>query len=66
MTDDGKFTMWAVSCPFNKRGFPVMGSFGSRIGNIVVMTMSEWTRLCKAIPQLQTTQFNVGHYADEE
>lgn len=58
------FRMWGLACPFNKKGFPVMGSFGSRVQNVVVMTTAEWTRLCKAVPQLQITKFNVGTYVD--
>ena len=54
--------MWVLEAPFNKRGVPVMGSFGSRSGNVVIFTVSEWKRLCANVPQLQTTQFEVGSY----
>lgn len=54
--------MWVLETPFNKRGVPVMGTFGSRSGNVVIFTVSEWKRLCDAVPQLQTMQFEVGSY----
>ena len=54
--------MWVLEAPFNKRGVPLMGNFGSRSGNVVIFTVSEWKRLCDAVPELQTTQFEVGSY----
>jgi hypothetical protein len=52
--------MWAMHCPFRKTGSPVLGSFGASIEPVVIMKMSTWTQLCKDVPQLQTTQFEVG------
>lgn len=54
--------MWVLDAPFNKRGVPLMGQFGSRSGHVVIFTVSEWKRLCENVPQLQTTQFEVGSY----
>jgi len=54
--------MWVLEAPFNKRGVPVMGQFGSRSGNVVVFSMAAWKKLCEDVPQLQTTQFEVGSY----
>lgn len=54
--------MWVLSAPFTKRGFPVMGTFGSRSNTVVIFTTAEWKRLCEAVPQLATTQFEVGSY----
>lgn len=54
--------MWVLECPFNKRGVPVMGTFGSRSGHVIVFTSAAWQQLCKDVPQLQTTQFEVGSY----
>ena len=54
--------IWALSMPFNKQGVPVTGSFGSRIGQVVVIPMATWTRLCKEHPSLATQEFEVGAY----
>jgi len=54
--------MWVIEAPFNKRGVPVMGSFGSRSGTVVIFTIEAWKRLCADVPQLQTTVFEVGSY----
>lgn len=54
--------MCVLEAPFNKRGVPLMGQFGSRSGNVVIFTIAEWKRLCETVPQLQTTQFEVGSY----
>lgn len=63
MADEAKpVRMWVLETPFNKRGVPVMGQFGSRSGNVVIFTTAEWKRLCDSVPQLQTTQFEVGSY----
>lgn len=59
---DKPFRMWAMYCPFKKDGFPVLGSFGSQIKPVVILTMDEWLRLCEAVPQLAETQFEVGSY----
>jgi hypothetical protein len=52
--------IWAQHCPFRKTGSPVLGTFGATIEPVVIMKMSTWTQLCKDVPQLQTTQFEVG------
>ncbi len=64
MSDEVKpsIRMWVLECPFNKRGVPVMGTFGSRSGNVVIFTVGAWKKLCEDVPQLQTTQFEVGSY----
>ncbi len=54
--------MWVLEAPFNKRGVPVMGSFGSTSGHVVIFTIEAWKKLCEDVPQLQTTQFEVGSY----
>ncbi len=58
-------TMWVLHCPFKKSGFPVVGTFGTTEKAVVIMTLETWKQLCQDVPQLQTTQFNVGHYTDE-
>lgn len=57
-----KFRIWALHCPFRKNGTPVLGTFGGSIRGVVIFEMETWNRLCKEIPQLQTTEFEVGHY----
>ena len=54
------FRMWAMHCPFKKDGFPSLGTFGKTIEPVVIMKASEWTRLCKAFPELGNTKFEVG------
>jgi hypothetical protein len=56
------YTMWVAHCPFRKNGSPVLGNMGSSIKGVVVMTTDEWKRLCADVPQLATTQFNVGSF----
>jgi hypothetical protein len=56
------YRMWAMHCPFKKTGFPVLGSFGASEKAVVIMTVETWKRLCADVPQLQTTQFEVGSY----
>ena len=57
-----KYRVWTMHCPFRRTGSPVLGSFGARIESVVIMTMETWKRLCADVPQLQTTQFEVGTY----
>ena len=54
--------IWVMHCPFRKTGSPVLGSMGSTIQPVVVMTMETWKELCARVPALQTTQFKVGSY----
>jgi hypothetical protein len=56
--------IWGLSCPFNKQGVPVVGSFGSRIRQVVIMDVATWTALCKEHPTLGATEFEVGTYGD--
>lgn len=56
------FRMWAMHCPFRKTGSPVLGTFGAREEAVVILTLATWKALCVAVPQLQTTQFEVGRY----
>lgn len=53
--------MWVLECPFRKDGVPVLGTFGSRSGNVVIFTVAAWKQLCEDVPGLQTTMFEVGH-----
>lgn len=55
-----KYRIWAMACPFKKSGFPVVGTFGATVRNVVIFDVATWTRLCQDVPQLQTTQFEVG------
>jgi hypothetical protein len=57
-----KYRIWALHCPFNKKGFPVVGSFGSTERSVIIIPVETWKRLCADVQQLQTTQFEVGSY----
>lgn len=57
-------TIWGVSCPFNKKGFPVVGSFGSSIKSVVIIPASTWSEICRRHPSLAKQEFNVGSYYD--
>jgi hypothetical protein len=59
-----KYRMWALHCPFKKSGFPVLGTFGTSEKAVIIMTVETWKRLCADVPQLQTTEFEVGSYED--
>ena len=59
-----KYRIWALHCPFRKSGTPVLGNFGATTKPVVILTMETWKRLCADVPQLQTTQFEVGTYED--
>lgn len=61
-----KYRIWAMHCPFRKSGSPVLGTMGSSIQPVVVMTTETWTRLCADVPQLQTTMFEVGAWSDDD
>lgn len=54
------YRIWALHCLFRKNGTPVLGTFGASEAAVVIMTMETWNRLCRDVPQLQTTQFEVG------
>ena len=56
------YRIWALHCPFRKDGVPSLGTFGKTIQPVVIIKMATWNQLCKDVPQLQTTQFEVGHY----
>jgi len=55
-----KYRIWVAPCAFKKNGCPSLGTFGTSIDNVVIFRMSTWKRLCEAIPDLATTQFEVG------
>jgi hypothetical protein len=54
--------IWALHCPFNKRGFPVLGNFGYTERDVIIVPVETWNKLCAEIPQLQTMRFEVGSY----
>jgi hypothetical protein len=56
------YVMWTMSCPFGKNGFPVVGNFGSRVRQVVIMDAATFTRLVAENPNLATAQFNLGQY----
>lgn len=58
--DTPKYRIWVAECAFKKNGFPSLGAFGSSSRNVVIMTVATWKKLCEDVPQLQTTQFEVG------
>lgn len=62
---DSPYTIWALDCPLNKRGVPVMGNFGGRWRRVVVIESETWTRLIAEVPGMATAQFRVGSYDDE-
>ena len=55
-----KYRIWAMHCPFNKHGNPVVGSFGRTIEPVVIIPIKTWTRLCNDVEAIKTTQFEVG------
>jgi hypothetical protein len=61
-SEQPKYRMWAVHCPFNKSGFPSLGQFGYTSRDVVIFSMETWTQLCEDIPALATAQFEVGTY----
>lgn len=52
--------IWVTRCLFKKNGFPSLGSFGARTGEVVIIPLASWKRLCEEIPDLATRQFEVG------
>ncbi len=58
------YRIWALHCPFKKNGFPSLGTFGATEDTVIIMTLDTWKRLCADVPQLQTTQFDVGSYSE--
>ena len=56
--------IWALHCPFNKRGFPVLGSFGSTVRGVIIIPVKTWTELCQRIPDLAATKFEVGEHVE--
>lgn len=61
-----KFRIWVTPMLFKKNGFPALGSFGASESNVVIMKMETWKRLCDEVPQLHTTQFEVGSQVDAD
>lgn len=59
---DEKRRIWVMHCPFRKNGTPVLGSFGATTQPVVIFQMATWKKLCEDVPQLQTTQFEVGSF----
>lgn len=60
MIDPQPRRIWVLHCPFRKTGSPVLGTFGRTVEPVVIMRMETWKKLCEDVPQLQTTQFEVG------
>jgi hypothetical protein len=54
------YRIWVAHCLFKKNGFPSLGTFGASEAPVVIMTLKIWEQLCKDVPQLQTTNFEVG------
>ena len=54
-----------INCPFKKNGVPSLGTFGASEQPVVIFTLETWKKLCADVPQLQTTQFEVGSYVEE-
>ena len=54
--------IWAMHCPFRKTGSPVLGSMGTSVRPVIVMTMETWYALCQRFPEIQTMQWEVGTY----
>lgn len=60
------FRIWVTPMLFKKNGFPALGSFGASESTVVIFKMETWKRLCEEVPQLQTTQFEVGSQVDAD
>lgn len=54
--------IWSMAMPFRKDGTPVVGTMGREIKSVVIMTRETWLKLCKEIPQLGTTKFEIGEW----
>jgi hypothetical protein len=61
---DPLIRIWTLHCPFRKSGSPVVGTMGSSIRTVILIETDMWKRLCEEVPQLQTTQFEVGTIND--
>ena len=59
---DKPLRIWAMACPFRKNGTPVLGTMGTTVRSVIVIEHDTWKRLCEEVPQLQTTQFEVGTF----
>ena len=59
---DKPLRIWAMHCPFRKTGSPVLGSMGSSVQPVIVMTLETWQALCQRDPTIQTMPFEVGTY----
>lgn len=57
-----QYRIWVLHCPFKKNGVPVLGNFGASEKPVVIIPLETWKKLCADVPQLQTTQFEVGSY----
>ena len=53
-------TIYVMQGPARKDGSPVLGNFGARIGEFVIMDVATWKRLCADHPTLAQTKFRVG------
>lgn len=59
------YRIWALGCPFRKDGWPVVGTFGARIGAVIILEADTWKQLCEAIPELAAMEFEVGTDVEE-
>lgn len=60
------YTIWKLDAPFNKKGFPVMGTFGSTARTVVVMEVETLKRMLNEHASLATAEFRIGTYQDDE
>lgn len=58
--------IWALHCPFDKHGAPVLGTSGRTIQGVVVLRVEDWTQLCQEHPSLGKQQFMVGTASAEK
>lgn len=56
---DEKYRIWALSAPFTKSGWPVVGNFGASVQPVVIMTTETFSRLVK-VPGLEKIVWEVG------
>lgn len=54
--------IWILPCPFRKDGSPSLGTFGSKVRNVVIIPAETWTKLVEQNHALAATQFEVGSY----
>lgn len=57
-----QYRIWVLHCPFKKNGAPSLGTFGATESPVVIFKLETWKKLCADVPQLQSTQFEVGSY----